>query len=171
MRRVGPEPTVAVVRFLFDYDRSSGVLRWRVGIGGRTKSGSVAGCASTHGRGYVTVRLFGRRFFAHVLAWVIVRGRWPNHPIDHVNNQPGDNRWCNLRKADESENRANSGRYANNTSGFKGVHFNARRGKYLATITYRGKTTALGAFDDPKTAGAAYRDAARRIHGQFARTE
>jgi hypothetical protein len=141
-----------------------------VRVGGRTKVGDVAGCARSHSKGYVLVSMFGRDYLAHRLIWMIVRGKWPDHQVDHRNNIPSDNRWRNLRKADASQNRANSKRYANNTSGHKGVSFNRLRGKYVASITFRGLSRHLGGtFEDPRIAGLAYARAARRIHGDFAR--
>jgi hypothetical protein len=55
------------------------------------------------------------------------------------------------------------------TSGAKGVHFNPTRGKFEAHITHRYKYYHLGRFDTLEQAVAARREAAERLHGNFAR--
>jgi hypothetical protein len=47
---------------------------------------------------------------------------------------------------------------ASNTSGFNGVSYNKKDGKWLAKIQYRNETYRIGLFDDPKEAALA-RDA------------
>ena len=35
-------------------------------------------------------------------------GDWPKEMLDHINRNPADNRWCNLREVTRAENRLNS---------------------------------------------------------------
>lgn len=160
---------IEVARYVLAYEPDTGLLRWKVYVGGNSRPGSVAGCLSTHSKGYVTVSLFGRRYLAHRLAWFIHYGVWPTGLIDHRNGQEADNRLDNMRDVDFSQNVINRPIPSNNTSGVKGVHFNRRRGKWVATITANGKTTALGHHETREAAAAAYERAARHIHGEFAR--
>lgn len=51
----------------------------------------------------------------------------------------------------------------NNTSGFKGVSFQKRTGKWVATICAYGKKHHLGSFEDKTDAAKSY-DAASRKH-------
>lgn len=90
---------------------------------------------------------------------------WPL--VDHANGNGLDNRRANLRPATNAENQRNRPVQANNTSGFKGVGLH--RGKWRAQIKLDGKRRHLGYFATPDEAGRAYDDAARELHGEFAR--
>ncbi len=86
--------------------------------------------------------------------------------VDHINGNKLDNRKSNLRFCTHAQNQQNKPKRGNNTSGFKGV-FKSRK-TWSAQITTNGKTLCLGSFDSPEKAGAAYRDAALKYHGEFA---
>ena len=86
--------------------------------------------------------------------------------VDHINHDPLDNHRHNLRLATRSQNAANVGPYANNTSGYKGVDFN--QGKWRARITQHGKRHFLGTFDTAEEAARAYDSKALELFGEFA---
>jgi hypothetical protein len=58
----------------------------------------------------------------------------------------------------------------NNTSGYKGVSWNKRKGKWRATITVNRKPLFLGYFGTPEEAAGAYDQAAIRHFGEYAVT-
>jgi hypothetical protein len=89
----------------------------------------------------------------------------PAQDIDHANNNPLDNRMCNLRPATRVQNRRNS----RAVSPLKGTSFVARKGKYRGHITVEGKTIHLGYFSTREGAHAAYCSAAIQYFGEFAR--
>jgi hypothetical protein len=94
----------------------------------------------------------------------------PDSPTgDHINCDTLDNRRENLRPASFSENARNSRRGINNTSGLKGVCWNAQRGKWQAGIKTNGRSIHLGLYTDKYEAHAAYYEAASRLFGEFAR--
>lgn len=86
--------------------------------------------------------------------------------VDHINNDPWDNRKSNLRPATNQQNQANRGIQVNNTTGFKGVVYTHNR--YDARITVHGKRIYLGYFKNPIDAAKAYDKAAREHFGEFA---
>lgn len=88
---------------------------------------------------------------------------------DHKNGNTLDDRPRNLRPATQLENSKNRRKYRNNTSGYKGVSFNKRTGKWVACIFLNGKNKSLGSFRTPETAYAAYCAAAKLYYGEFAR--
>jgi hypothetical protein len=92
----------------------------------------------------------------------------PRIKVDHENRDTLDNRWDNLRPASQGENLCNRGKQINNTSGYKGVSWQADHGKWKACITRHGKTHHLGYFATREEAAEAYRVAAGEIHGEFA---
>lgn len=159
----------ARVRELLSYDPTSGVFRWRQSrgrFGNRAKAGDIAG--ATGQRGVKRICLDWKVYLAHRLAWVYMTGAWPAGGIDHINGNPSDNRWANLRPADQSQNSANARKRSDNTVGLKGV--SAQRGKYRASIVKNGRQKFLGYFATPEEAHAAYVAAARNTFGEYARS-
>lgn len=88
---------------------------------------------------------------------------------DHINGNGLDNRRCNLRSTSRAQNSVNTGIKKNNTSGYKGVDWSKTRKKWRARIRVNGERVGLGYYDSPEEAGAAYDEAARIYHGEFAR--
>lgn len=122
--------------------------------------GSVAGTIRPDG--YRSIMIDNRRYRAARLAFLYMLGRWPNPEADHVDRNPANDRWKNLRDATSSEQKQNRGMISSNTSGFKGVI--AFRGRWRADIGINGKIKYLGTFDTPEIAGAAYAAAKRTLH-------
>jgi hypothetical protein len=90
-----------------------------------------------------------------------------NKDIDHRNGDPLDNRRCNLRVCNRSQNLQNRRKFKNNTSNYKGV--TNCSGRFRARITIDRQQMHLGYYDNAYEAGLAY-DAAARLHfGEFAR--
>jgi hypothetical protein len=80
-----------------------------------------------------------------------------------------DDRISNLRLATNGQNTMNRRVRSDNRSGLKGAAYEARRGKWSASITAYGVTTRLGYFDSAMDAHKAYARAAVKLHGEFAR--
>jgi hypothetical protein len=103
---------------------------------------------------HLVIDLQGGKFMAHRLAWLMMTGNDPGRmTIDHINRDPFDNKWANLRLADQSlqlRNRRNTG-----ASPHKGVCFNAARRKWKAQVSVKGKCKYLGQFDTEEEAAAA----------------
>lgn len=91
--------------------------------------------------------------------------------VDHKNGNTLDNRKENLRICTKSENMRNRGKQKNNTSGFKGVSFHKTRKKWRATLMIFRKNVYSGLFHTKEEAHLAYCEAAKKYHGEFARTE
>ena len=88
---------------------------------------------------------------------------------DHRNGNTLDNRRENLRIAESCQNARNAKRSKINTSGFKGVHFRSDLRKWTARICVDRKRIHLGHFPTPELAFEAYKLAALKMHGEFAR--
>lgn len=111
---------------------------------------------------------------------VKIGGRWTTQSLhqfltkwgitDHINGDGLDNRRANLREATHAQNMHNSGPQVGNTSGFKGVRRRAHRTKqWEASIRNGGKWHWLGEYETPEDAARAYDEAARTLHGEYAR--
>lgn len=89
--------------------------------------------------------------------------------VDHADGDGLNNRLSNLRAASRSQNAMNSGAHRDNASGLKGVSWIRKSQKWTAWICANGRRVYLGVFDTSEAAHAAYADAAKKLHGDFAR--
>jgi len=89
--------------------------------------------------------------------------------VDHVDGDGLNNTRKNLRLCTHIENSRNKGLTVKNTSGFKGVYWYKPLAKWQSYITNAGKRLHLGYFKDKKEAARSYDEAAKRLHGVFAR--
>lgn len=156
---------IARVKAKLLYDAEAGTFTWRV-KSGRQSAGSRAG--SLWPSGYVGIRVGGKTYLAHRLAWAFVHGEWPGMDVDHVNRCPADNRIVNLRLASRSQNMANCGLRSTNTSGVKGVHWSTRKNRWIARVQKNGKHGWVGSFERIEDAAKAARAAYEREFGAFA---
>jgi HNH endonuclease/AP2 domain len=160
--------SIEYLKTQLEYDELSGCFRWLVdrGPGGsRGRIGEIAGCK--RGNGYWFTRLDGVGYLLHRLAFSFKENRWPKY-IDHIDGNPSNNRWLNLREADNSQNHANMRLQKRSKSGFKGVSPNNGGPRWKAEITCNYKKIYLGTFDAPEEAHAAYCKAALELFGEFA---
>lgn len=89
--------------------------------------------------------------------------------VDHVDGDGLNNTRDNLRLASRTENAANRGKSKTNTSGFKGVKFHKKTGKWTASIGGKDRRY-IGLFATKEEAAAAYDGAALSTYGTFAQT-
>ena len=159
--------TAERLREVLFYDKETGLFTWLVTLSTKCPAGSVSGKGNRSNR-YVYIKIDGRSYFAHRLAWLYVKGVWPTNQIDHRNTDSRDNRWDNLREATPSQNSSNTGLRSNNTSGLKGASWSSKANKWSGWIRIRGTAKWLGYFDTAEEAHAAYRKAADGLFGEFA---
>lgn len=148
------------------YDPNTGKFTWRISSITK-KAGEEAG--GFRSDGYMRIAIDGDRYYAHRLAWFYMNGAWPAGEIDHINGDPSDNSLANLREAARTENSWNAAKRKSNSSGFKGVSFCPRDHRWIAKIRTGQTRKFLGRFDTPEDAAEAYRVAAEKYHGEFAR--
>lgn len=94
---------------------------------------------------------------------------FPDGSVDHINGDRLDNRRANLRVCTQSGNTANSKLSRANTSGYKGVSWDKKAGKWTVTTTKDYRHVFGGYFDSKEEAAARYAELARELHGEFAR--
>lgn len=148
--------TAEELRSLLFYDAETGEFAWKQARRG-VMVGAKAGTACAHG--YVEVMINQNRHYAHRLAWLYVTGHWPQEEIDHINRVKSDNRLVNLRSVTRIQNSENRPKNSNNTSGFKGVYLHKPSGRWRAEIQRNHKRRAIGYFETPEDASAAYEKA------------
>jgi hypothetical protein len=164
---------------LLDYCALTGVLVWRhrpvelfrTDKDAKTWNSRFAGKPTgsvVPGSGYLSVRLDGHAYKAHVIGWILHTGTPPCGDLDHVNGDRQDNRIVNLREVSRSENMRNTKMSALNTSGVVGVCWNKQIGKWQATVaSANGAKVHLGYFCSIDAASDA-RKSAEIIHGYHA---
>lgn len=89
--------TVARLKELLHYDPLSGLFT-------RLHSGKTY--PRRPGR-YHILYIDGRCYQAHRVAFLYMTGAWPLQCVDHINGEPSDNSWSNLRDVSLTENNRN----------------------------------------------------------------
>ncbi|TFH85270.1 HNH endonuclease [Billgrantia azerbaijanica] len=157
------EITPEIVRELLHYDPETGVFTWRKrdrcwfnadqpwktwnSRFAELRAGQVWTSPDT---GYQCrrIRILGQARAEHRIAWLYMTDKPLPPQIDHENRDGTDNRWCNLRASNFTENHRNISMSSRNTSGITGVYWNKERGKWQANCKINDKTKYLGRFDD-----------------------
>ena len=91
----------------------------------------------------------------------------PGIEVDHIDGNTLDCRRHNMRHATKLQNNCNRSSHADARSKYKGVSF--INGVYRVVIAFSGAQRVVGEFNDEIEAALAYDDAAREVHGEFAR--
>lgn len=157
-----PEITATILK-RFSYDQDTGVIALAVNFQGR-KAGTPAG--NVRDDGYIRMGVSGRDFLAHRVAWLLATGEWPTGQIDHIDGNPSNNKWSNLRDVSPMTNKENQRKaHCQNSTGMLGASFCAAKGKFAAQIFTAGKSIWLGYHDTAEAAHAAYVEA-KRLHHQ-----
>jgi hypothetical protein len=170
-------PPAEFLRECFDYEPSTGELRWKFRPEGhffvetesvrwnKRYAHKLAGCVAV--RGYFNVGISGIRYQVHRVIWKLVTGDEPVETIDHIDGDTGNNRWVNLRLATMVEQGWNVRTSKANTSGHAGVY--RRKNRWEAGIGAGGVWRYLGSFGTREDAATARNAAARKLHGEFYR--
>lgn len=91
-----------------------------------------------------------------------------NKVIDHINNNPLDNRRENLRICSQHQNIMNNRGHKNSTSKYKGVSWQNRSSKWVVQITHNRKVQFSKLFIDEEEAARAYDKKAKELFGEYA---
>ena len=141
------------------YNFETGNFHWKITPKNHIKVGQIAGKIE---KGYVRIKIDGKLYRAHRLAWLYVYGEFPDEQIDHINGIRGDNRIENLRKCNNAQNQQNKIIKNNNKCNATGVDF--MKGLFRARISVNKKSILLGLFKDVEKAKSAYLEAKQKHH-------
>jgi hypothetical protein len=152
---------------LWRYDPTTGFLHWKIKpYKSRQNPGDRADSSIKR---YRVTHYKGVNYLAHRVAWLLTYGDWPEKNIDHIDNDGHNNKIENLRLCERWQNSANRRKPSNNSSGFKGVSWVARKGRWRASLMVNGKSVFQRTFKTPEEAYDAYCREAAKHHGHFAR--
>lgn len=152
------------LRGLLDYDPDTGVFTWRLAVSRNVRVGGVAGNITASG--YRVIRISGRGYPAHRLAWLYTTDTLPMFQLDHINGVKDDNRISNLREVTAAQNTQNRVR-PQGANPYLGVYWYAQRRKWRALIVVGGRAKHLGLFTTPEEARAVYLAAKAELHSHF----
>jgi len=145
------------------YERKTGKLYWESG----PRKGKECGWTDRHG--YRLTRVDDILVRNHHIVWLIETGEWPKQELDHINRDPSDNRFSNLRYANRHQQGRNQKLQKRREGKWKGVHITSS-GKYSVKIKHKGQQiSGLGCrYEDPREAALVYNMYAERLFGPYA---
>ena len=145
-------PPVELLRERLSYDSETGVLAWKIHRHPK-RVGVRADYATLNG--YRKLVIDGSQYYAHRIIWKLSTGEdvGADIVIDHINNDPRDNRLVNLRAVSRSANTHNiRGKNLLDAPIKVAGIFRVREGKWRASICSGGRQTYLGTFDSVEDA-------------------
>jgi len=149
----------------FDYNPETGVITNKVHRGSRSREGKKVGSLK---RGYLRFRFRNASYSTHRLAYFLHTGIDPEEKsIDHIDGNPSNNKFSNLRLATLRQNNANKKKRKTNTSGVTGVCWRKDVNKWKARIMVLNKSFDLGLFDDFGKAVAVRITAEHKFHQEY----
>lgn len=127
-----------------NYNRRTGIFTWKKRGDKRFDSryaGTPAGTihVSTTGRKSVKIKIEGKSYYAHRLAWIMVTGAHPEGVIDHIDHNPLNNKWKNLRDVSQADNMKNRKMPVTNKTGIPNCFFCNKKKKYVVKIAPFGE--------------------------------
>ena len=146
--RIKALPELELLKETFDYDSKTGEIK---------RKGKVAGWVDE--KGYRRVRYKGATLFVNRVAWALGNNQQPpiNMVVDHIDEDPSNNRLDNLRLLTISQNSARRNRepncYQRNGNG------------YQACFTLGGVKQILGTFKTAEEASKVGRKARKKARG------
>lgn len=160
-------PSIETIEHFLKYDPETGDITWRVPAAHRIKAGQTAG--SRNAKGQVVIRLQGHLLKGHIVAYVLMTGKWPTGVVSQKDGKRDNNRWSNLEHITESQQAWLHSEAPPNATNFRGVREDKKRRKYEAVIKEGGKRRRLGRFNTPEEASQAYEAERKRIRGEHYR--
>lgn len=165
------------VRSLFSYNERDGIVYWLPREGERNwnskNAGKEAGYFITSGYIQIALKIEGRRFFFKRSRFIVSlhNNGWldDSFVVDHINRNPIDDRFVNLRVCEQGNNSKNRRLNSNNSSGFKGVSL-SKAGTWVAQIQVNNVPTVIGYYSSKEEAALAYDKCALFNFGEFAST-
>ena len=128
-----PLETEAYIKSHFSYNPQTGLI---------IRNDRINSNGSLDKDGYLIIKIKGRQYKAHRLAWFLFYGEFPNMEIDHINRDRKDNRITNLRVSSRLENVLNIKQSPNKNTGVIGIYID----KYTKGLKKKFSTRFVNAF-------------------------
>ena len=134
---------------LLAYNPRMGIFKWK-NNGRSSRIDGIAG--SKNGGGYVQICVDGKSYLASRLAYLYIKGYFPEYEVDHRDRVRDNNKWKNLRHVTHQCNMKNRSISKANKSGVTGVRWYDKINKWRSYISVNGKLKHLGYFNLKKEA-------------------
>ena len=123
-------------------------FKYKDGVITRTDRKNSGGCLDKDG--YLKLKIKGKKFSAHRVAWLLFYGDFPKNELDHINRIRTDNRIENLRESNRKQQAENTTRRPNKDTGVIGVYIDSHtkglKKKFATRIN--GKTYRFYTLED-----------------------
>ena len=157
--------TLQMLRERLHYNPETGQFTYKERPGNNALIGTIAGWQDKNG--YIGIYINRYNYFAHRLAWLYMTGDWPPGNMDHIDGNPANNSWKNLRVVSHATNMENVTKArSHNKCGVLGVRrapLNAPH-PWSARIRVDYVEIHLGYFPTTELAHEAYLQAKRKYH-------
>ena len=133
-----------------NYDPDSGIFNWKEKGSGR-RANLVAGSLKDGRDGknkWRRIVFEAQEYTSGQIAWALMKGEFPDFIVDHIDQNPLNDKWINLRRGDNFVSQRNQRKSSNNKTGITGVKWVANQGIYHAIIGIGGKQQYLGCSAD-----------------------
>jgi hypothetical protein len=159
-----PLPAFEELNEYYQYNPNTGIIilkkaRCRADL---SRIGKAVGCLGGPIRRKTwTVKHKGKSYYLSRIAWILMTKKDPGDLIvEHINRNPQDNRWNNLRLATATENNYNK----------VSVGYTKRKdnNNYRVRITVGGTRITIGEFENEEDAKASLALARQCFYGDFA---
>ena len=150
-----PLPSLERINELLNYDKNTGVFTWKVSKGPKP-AGSIAGQRWVD---YIRIRIDGKSYQAHRIAWLIITGCDPlENIVHHKDADKQNNKADNLALVNPSENGCIT---------LKGEPkcYQKVAGKFQAVFTLNRERITLGTFNTAEEASRVGREARKKARG------
>ena len=154
--------TQAVLKRWMDYHPDTGEFIWLQRPSNRVAIGARAGNRNQYG--YWVVKLLGRLYRQHRLAFFYMTGRWPEL-VDHINGDRSDNRWKNLREVTSQQNSWNRSPLPRSRTGIKCVFPNGSG--FKVQINYQGTIKYCGTYPTAELAQEVAELVQEMVQGEY----
>jgi hypothetical protein len=150
------------------WEYKDGALYWKIkcgrGISVKYPNDKVIVVADPLGYFYVTWRR--KHYAVHRVIFLLIH-KWLPECIDHIDGNPSNNNFLNLRPASRLQNQFNRRINSKCKSGVKNV--TSHQGKWQVRFSIKGKTKHYGVFEDLEFAELVAQEIRAILHGEFAR--
>ena len=164
MAEINSTPSLELINKLFEY--KDGKLIRKITTASNAIAATEAGNFDVS-QGYWRVYIEGKKYKVHRVIFFMHHGFWPKF-VDHIDNNPKNNKIENLREATISQNLQNKPKPTRNTSGYKNVYFNKNLKKWFVTFKLEKKLNYFGYFDKKEDAIKKSIEVREQLHGEFA---
>jgi len=118
--------TQEYLKEVLHYNQETGLFIREKSYTGSVKRGDIAGyevhSRSGNHKRYMQISVKSKSYYAHRLAYLFMKGSWPETEIDHIDGNGLNNKWNNFRFVTKSENLKNKKMYSNNKTGCTGIY-------------------------------------------------